>query len=151
MACGKLVKILLHSKVTRYLEFKSVDGSYVFKDGKVNKIPATPAEALTSPLMGFFEKRKYRNFLMFVLAYDKDKPDTYFLGKNCFRFVVVFVLILFVVDVVVDVVCVIDINIIIITIIIIIIITVVVIIIFIAISLIITTRSEEHTSELQSL
>ena len=82
MACGKLVKILLHSKVTRYLEFKSVDGSYVFKDGKVNKIPATPAEALTSPLMGFFEKRKYRNFLMFVLAYDKDKPDTYFQGKN---------------------------------------------------------------------
>ena len=34
MACGKLVKILLHTKVTRYLEFKSVDGSYVFKDGK---------------------------------------------------------------------------------------------------------------------
>jgi Rab GDP dissociation inhibitor len=39
MACGKLVKILLHSKVTRYLEFKSVDGSFVFKDGKVQKVP----------------------------------------------------------------------------------------------------------------
>ena len=39
MACGKLVKILLHSKVTRYLEFKSIDGSYVFKDGKVQKVP----------------------------------------------------------------------------------------------------------------
>ena len=39
MACGKLVKILLHTKVTRYLEFKSVDGSYVFKDGKVQKVP----------------------------------------------------------------------------------------------------------------
>jgi Rab GDP dissociation inhibitor len=39
MACGKLVKILLHSKVTRYLEFKSVDGSYVFKDKKVQKVP----------------------------------------------------------------------------------------------------------------
>lgn len=36
---GKLVKILLHTKVTRYLEFKSVDGSYVFKDGKVQKVP----------------------------------------------------------------------------------------------------------------
>jgi Rab GDP dissociation inhibitor len=44
MACGLLTKILLHSKVTRYLEFKSVDGSYVFKDGKVQKVPATPAE-----------------------------------------------------------------------------------------------------------
>jgi hypothetical protein len=39
MACGKLVKILLHTKVTRYLEFKSIEGSYVFKDGKVQKVP----------------------------------------------------------------------------------------------------------------
>lgn len=81
MACGKLVKILLHTKVTRYLEFKSVDGSYVFKDGKVQKVPATPAEALNSALMGFFEKRKFRNFLMFVQAYDKEKPATYFNGS----------------------------------------------------------------------
>jgi Rab GDP dissociation inhibitor len=39
MACGKLVKILLHSKVTKYLEFKSIDGSYVFKDSKIQKVP----------------------------------------------------------------------------------------------------------------
>jgi hypothetical protein len=32
MACGNLVKILLHTKVTRYLEFKSIDGSYVYKE-----------------------------------------------------------------------------------------------------------------------
>lgn len=44
MSCGKLVKILLHAKVTRYLEFKSVDGSYVVKDGKVQKVPGkTPS------------------------------------------------------------------------------------------------------------
>lgn len=81
MACGKLVKILLHTKVTRYLEFKSIDGSYVFKDGKVQKVPATPSEALNSSLMGFFEKRKFRNFLLFLAAYDKDKPSTYMRGK----------------------------------------------------------------------
>jgi len=28
---GNMVKILLHTDVTRYLEFKSVDGSYVYK------------------------------------------------------------------------------------------------------------------------
>lgn len=39
MSCGKLVKILLHTKVTKYLEFKSVDGSYVFKDNKIQKVP----------------------------------------------------------------------------------------------------------------
>jgi RAB protein geranylgeranyltransferase component A len=32
-AAGNLVKVLLHTKVTRYLEFKSVAGSYVFKEG----------------------------------------------------------------------------------------------------------------------
>jgi Rab GDP dissociation inhibitor len=80
MAGGNLVKILLHTKVTRYLEFKAVDGSYVFKDAKVQKVPSTPAEVLGSSLMGFFEKRKFRNFLMFLLAYDKDKPSTYFKG-----------------------------------------------------------------------
>ncbi len=72
---------MLHSKVTRYLEFKSVDGSYVFKDDKVQKVPATPAEALNSALMGFFEKRKFRSFLMFVNAYEPDQPSTWLNGK----------------------------------------------------------------------
>lgn len=31
--------------------------------------------------MGFFEKRKFRNFLIFLSNYDKDKPSTYFKGK----------------------------------------------------------------------
>jgi Rab GDP dissociation inhibitor len=77
-----LVKILLHCKVTRYLDFKSIDASYVFKDKKVQKVPATPAEALASELMGFFEKRKFRNFLIFVNDYDKEKPATWMKGKS---------------------------------------------------------------------
>ena len=77
MACGKLTKMLLHTKVTRYLDFKSVDGSYVQKDGKVLKVPATPDEALRSPLMGMFEKRRFRSFLMYVNAYDPKNPATF--------------------------------------------------------------------------
>jgi Rab GDP dissociation inhibitor len=77
MACGSLVKILLHSKVTRYLEFKSVDGSYVMREGKPQKVPATAAEALNSSLMGFFEKRKFRNFLVFLQGYEKKNPATW--------------------------------------------------------------------------
>jgi len=74
MACGNLVKILIHSKVTRYLEFKSVDGSYVFKGGKkkVFKVPATAMEAMKSSLIGFFQKRKLRNFLVFVEKCEED-------------------------------------------------------------------------------
>jgi Rab GDP dissociation inhibitor len=43
---------------------------------------ATPSEALNSALMGFFEKRKFRNFLIFVTDYDKSKPATYMKGKS---------------------------------------------------------------------
>lgn len=57
MACGKLVKMLLHTKVTRYLEFKSIDGSYVYRKGKPYKVPVTKQDVVTSSLVGFFEKR----------------------------------------------------------------------------------------------
>ena len=36
MANGSLVKLLIHTGVTRYLEFKSIEGSYVYKGGKVS-------------------------------------------------------------------------------------------------------------------
>jgi len=42
------VKLLIHTGVTRYLEFKSVDGSYVYKSGKIHKVPSNEKEALTS-------------------------------------------------------------------------------------------------------
>ena len=32
--------------------------------------------------MGFFEKRKFRNLLMFIASYEKDKPSTYLKGKS---------------------------------------------------------------------
>jgi len=77
MACGNLTKMLLHTKVTRYLEFKSIDGSYVYKGGKVLKVPATPEEALRSSLMGLFEKRRFRKFLIYVEQYATTDPATY--------------------------------------------------------------------------
>eukprot|EP00558_Chaetoceros_sp_UNC1202_P001656 CAMPEP_0197259688 /NCGR_PEP_ID=MMETSP1429-20130617/83642_1 /TAXON_ID=49237 /ORGANISM="Chaetoceros sp., Strain UNC1202" /LENGTH=468 /DNA_ID=CAMNT_0042723899 /DNA_START=56 /DNA_END=1462 /DNA_ORIENTATION=- len=77
MACGNLTKMLLHTKVTRYLEFKSIDGSYVYNAGKILKVPATPEEALKSPLMGLFEKRRFRKFLMFVDQYKADDSSTH--------------------------------------------------------------------------
>eukprot|EP00618_Florenciella_parvula_P007256 CAMPEP_0119480040 /NCGR_PEP_ID=MMETSP1344-20130328/9032_1 /TAXON_ID=236787 /ORGANISM="Florenciella parvula, Strain CCMP2471" /LENGTH=504 /DNA_ID=CAMNT_0007514319 /DNA_START=27 /DNA_END=1541 /DNA_ORIENTATION=+ len=77
MAHGNLVKILLHTKVTRYLDFKSIDGSFVVKGSKVHKVPATPQEALASSLMGMFEKRRFRTFLIYVADYDKDDPTTF--------------------------------------------------------------------------
>ncbi|RWS21144.1 rab GDP dissociation inhibitor alpha-like protein, partial [Leptotrombidium deliense] len=48
MANGQLVKLLIHTGVTRYLEFKSVEGSYVYKAGRIYKVPADEKEALAS-------------------------------------------------------------------------------------------------------
>ncbi len=67
IGAGYLVSILIHMGVTRYLEFQSVEGSYVWKTGgKVFKVPVTETEALATSLMGIFEKRRFRNFLVWV-------------------------------------------------------------------------------------
>ena len=58
------VRILVHTDVTKYLEFKGVDGSFVLNKGRVEKVPATDYEALRSPLLGLFEKRRLRSFLL---------------------------------------------------------------------------------------
>jgi len=77
MSCGNLVKVLLHTRVTRYLEFKSVLGSYVQKGKKIFKVPSTPKEALDSPLMDLMQKRRYKNFLDFVYKYEHSNPKTH--------------------------------------------------------------------------
>eukprot|EP01121_Diplochlamys_sp_Union-15-3_P014692 TRINITY_DN471_c0_g4_i1.p1 TRINITY_DN471_c0_g4~~TRINITY_DN471_c0_g4_i1.p1 ORF type:complete len:447 (+),score=81.25 TRINITY_DN471_c0_g4_i1:61-1401(+) len=81
MADGTLVKILLFTDVTRYLEFKSVEGSYVYrkekKDGKIYKVPASTSEVVSSSLMGMFEKKRFKDFLTFVLEFDEKDPKTW--------------------------------------------------------------------------
>lgn len=60
MANGLLVKLLIHTGVTRYLEFKSIEGSYVYKQGKIAKVPVDQKEALASDLMGKFWEESYK-------------------------------------------------------------------------------------------
>jgi Rab GDP dissociation inhibitor len=48
---GMLVKMLILTDVTRYLEFKQVDGSFVFKTGnRIYKVPVTESEALSTSM-----------------------------------------------------------------------------------------------------
>lgn len=77
MASEDLVKILVKTKVTDYLEFRSVQGSYVFNSGKVHKVPATASEALASSLMGMFQKRYFKSFLQYVMEYEPKDPKTH--------------------------------------------------------------------------
>jgi len=77
MADGSLVKLLIHTGVTRYLEFKSIEGSYVYKQGNIFKVPCDEKEALATSLMGMFEKRRFRKLLMWAMSFDINKPDTF--------------------------------------------------------------------------
>jgi len=86
MACGDLVKILLATKVTQYLEFQSVNGSFVAQHEKekltIHKVPSTPKEALSSNLMGMFQKRRFKSFIEWVNDYDPAVPKTHVLDCN---------------------------------------------------------------------
>lgn len=107
LRAGQLVKMLLYTEVTRYLDFKVVEGSFVYKGGKIYKVPSTETEALASSklskhvsspvfllylikgscnvkplfefpdLMGMFEKRRFRKFLVFVANFDENDPKTF--------------------------------------------------------------------------
>jgi Rab GDP dissociation inhibitor len=81
MSNGELTNILVSTDVTRYIEFKQIAGSYVQQGSgsraTVAKVPSDAGEALKSPLMGIFEKRRARNFLSWVGSFDEANPSTH--------------------------------------------------------------------------
>lgn len=86
LASGKLVKILRLTKTSKYLEWKVLDGSYVYQYQKatfltntkyIHKVPATEMEALSSPLMGFFEKTRCHNFYKYIANFDENDEETW--------------------------------------------------------------------------
>ncbi|KAI0489748.1 rab GDP-dissociation inhibitor [Xylaria cf. heliscus] len=92
MSSGQLTNILVSTDVTRYLEFKQVAGSYVQQGASakatVAKVPSDAAEALKSPLMGIFEKRRMKTFIEWVGTFDVNDPATHKgldLGKNTMK------------------------------------------------------------------
>ncbi|KAJ3516451.1 hypothetical protein NLJ89_g1101 [Agrocybe chaxingu] len=77
IASGELTKILVHTDVTRYLEFKQIAGSFVYRDGRISKVPSTEMEAVKSPLMGLFEKRRAKKFFEFLQGWRDEDPTTH--------------------------------------------------------------------------
>ena len=81
MSNGELTNILVSTDVTKYLEFKQIAGSYVQQGNgsraTVAKVPSNASEALSSPLMGLFEKRRAKKFLEWVGAFKEDDPATH--------------------------------------------------------------------------
>ena len=81
MANGELTNILVSTDVTKYLEFKQIAGSYVQQNNgpraTVAKVPSDAGEALRSPLMGMFEKRRAKRFLEWVGTFNDADPATH--------------------------------------------------------------------------
>lgn len=80
MSNGNMVKMLLSTKVTRYLDFKCIDGSFVLNSkhgSKPIEVPVTPKKAVTSSLLNLMQKRRYRNFLQWVMQADASDKKTW--------------------------------------------------------------------------
>jgi Rab GDP dissociation inhibitor len=81
MANGELTNILVSTKVTTYLDFRQIAGSYVQQGNgpraTVAKVPSDAGEALRSSLMGIFEKRRAKRFLEWVGDFKDDDPATH--------------------------------------------------------------------------
>ena len=81
MANGELTNILVSTDVTRYLEFRQIAGSFVQQGAgaraTVAKVPSSASEALSSPLMGLFEKRRAKKFLEFAGSFDENNPSSH--------------------------------------------------------------------------
>jgi len=81
MSSGELTNILVSTDVTRYLEFKQVAGSYVQQGNgpkaTVAKVPSDAGEALRSPLMGLFEKRRMKGFIEWVGSFNAKDSATH--------------------------------------------------------------------------
>jgi len=79
MANGKVVKMLLQTGVTRYIDFQGIAGSYVvassmFGGNSIYRVPVTPSEALKTTLVGPLQKRSLMNFATWLDKYQgRDK------------------------------------------------------------------------------
>jgi Rab GDP dissociation inhibitor len=87
MANGKLVKMLLHTKVTRYLEWKCVEAQYVAQHKKggmfskeklgIYKVPSNSTEALQSSLLSMFQKKNIISFYSFLDKFNEEDKSTW--------------------------------------------------------------------------
>ena len=79
MASGNLVKILLNTNVSEYLEWKPIDRIFLYQSnygiGDIHKIPVTPGEAIKTKLFDLPEKRKIKKLFDFIKDYEKDNPS----------------------------------------------------------------------------
>jgi Rab GDP dissociation inhibitor len=87
LTLGNLVKVLLTTNVSQYLDWKCIDGTFVYQwnkgglfskaKGAIHKVPANDKEAFDSDLMGLFEKNRCRKFFSYIQEFNRTNPKTH--------------------------------------------------------------------------
>ena len=78
MADEELVRVLVHTDVTRYIEFRQISGSFVLKDKRLIRVPAGPEEVtLKDIIFGPFEMYRLKNFLSFIDSFNEQDAKTF--------------------------------------------------------------------------
>ncbi|KAK5583886.1 hypothetical protein RB653_005490 [Dictyostelium firmibasis] len=72
---GALVKLLISSSASRYLEFKSLDQNYLFANGKVHEIPSTKGSIFKDSTFSLKEKRLIMKFMESIRDLKKEGSD----------------------------------------------------------------------------
>jgi len=82
-----LVKLLFKTGVHHYLEWRSIDGTFVYQwdeggifsspKGTIHKVPGNDSEAFKSSLMGLFEKNRCRKFFQYIQDFDEKNEKTW--------------------------------------------------------------------------
>lgn len=73
--------------MTRYLEFKSIEGSYVYKGGKVYKVPADEMEALATSWFLFltYSSLSFMRYLCAVVNKSRRRRSRPYRISDCLR------------------------------------------------------------------
>ena len=71
LAASDLFQLMERTIVQKYdIQFDVLEASFMMRDGTFHKVPSSEIEALSSGLMGFFEKRRAAKFFSFCDKYD---------------------------------------------------------------------------------
>ena len=76
MASGTLVKIILKTKASQYIEWKSIDGIFMYKFSKGGWFSKAGVELHKTPDSGYLEKGSLRKFMNFIQGYESNNPKT---------------------------------------------------------------------------
>lgn len=77
MANGNLVKILIKSNVSQYLEFKALECKFVLQGSNLIKVPTNDKEALQTELLSVTEKASCTLFFHFMQGYKENDSSTH--------------------------------------------------------------------------